>query len=104
MENNMIYENDWIRLAMALDAIRETLIDGTHGVFAGSDSVTVKMDTWVATVIELRRAQKQCVSYGEMHCPRIPVAVSNRGEVVNSPDCLTAGTEATNGTARDYGR
>ena len=65
-------ENDWTRLAMSLDAIRETLLDGTHGVFAGSDSVTVKTDTWVQTVIELRRAQKQCAAYGEMHCPRVP--------------------------------
>lgn len=65
-------KNDWTRLAMSLDAIRETLLDGTHGMFAGSDSVTVKTDTWVQTVIELRRAQKQCVAYGEMHCPRVP--------------------------------
>ena len=65
-------ENDWTRLAMSLDAIREKLLDGTHGVLAESDSVTVLTDTWVATVIELRRAQKQCAAYGEMHCPRVP--------------------------------
>jgi len=65
-------ENDWTRTAMALDAVRETLLDGTHGVFAESDSVTVRTDTWVATVIELRRIQKQCAAYGEMHCPRVP--------------------------------
>jgi hypothetical protein len=73
----MCDENDWTRLAMSLDAIRETLLDGTHGVFAGSDSVTVKTDTWVQTVIELRRAQKQCTAYGEMHCPRVPGKGSN---------------------------
>jgi len=83
----MIYENDWTRLAMELDAIRETLIDGTHGVFAGSDSVTVKMDTWVATVIELRRAQKQCAAYGEMHCPRVP-------DLPNAPLHLQGGATA----------
>jgi hypothetical protein len=82
-------ENDWTRLAMSLDAIREKLLDGTHGVLAESDSVTVLTDTWVATVIELRRAQKQCAAYGEMHCPRVPDipnvpahprAVASRGE------------------------
>lgn len=59
-------ENDWTRMAMSLDAIREKLLDGTHGVFAGSDSVTVETDTWVQTVIELRREQKQCAAYSEM--------------------------------------
>jgi len=68
----MIDENDWTRMVMALDAVRETLLDGTHGVFAESDSVTVRTNTWVATVIELRRIQKQCAAYGEMHCPRVP--------------------------------
>ena len=61
-------ENDWTRTAMNLDAVREKLMDGTHGVFAESDSVTVRTNTWVATVIELRRIQKQCAAYGEMHC------------------------------------
>ena len=65
-------ENDWTRLAMSLDAIREKLLDGTHGVLAESDSVTVLTNTWVATIIELRCAQKQCAAYGEMHCPRVP--------------------------------
>jgi hypothetical protein len=70
-------ENDWTRLAMSLDAIRETLLDGTHGVFASSDSVTVKTDTWVQTVIELRRAQKQCAAYGETHRTSDPVVERN---------------------------
>ena len=73
-------ENDWTRLAMSLDAIREKLLDGTHGVLAESDSVTVLTDTWVATVIELRRAQKQCAAYGEMHCPRVPNLPNDLGE------------------------
>jgi hypothetical protein len=60
-------ENDWTRMAISLDAIRNKLLDGTHGVFAGSDSVTVKTDTWVQTVIELRREQKQCAAYGEFY-------------------------------------
>jgi hypothetical protein len=71
-EEEMNDENDWTRLAMSLDAIRETLLDGTRGVLAGSDSVTVLTDTWAQTVIELRKAQKQCAAYGEMHCPRVP--------------------------------
>lgn len=66
-EEEMSDENDWTRLAMSLDAIRETLLDGTHGVLAGSDSVTVLTDTRVQTAIELRRAQKQCAAYGETH-------------------------------------
>jgi len=73
-------ENDWTRLAMSLDAIREKLLDGTHGVLSESDSVTVLTDTWVATVIELRRAQKQCAAYGEMHCPRVPEMPNAAGE------------------------
>jgi len=87
-------ENDWTRLAMSLDAIRETLLDGTHGVFAGSDSVTVKTDTWVATVIELRRAQKQCEAYSEMHCPRVPDmpnAALSGGEAVRSKGIVGKG-------------
>ena len=69
-------ENDWTRLAMSLDAIRETLLDGTHCVFG--DSVAVKADIWVQTVIELRRAQKQCAAYGEMHCPRVVPEMPNQ--------------------------
>jgi len=59
-------ENDWTRTAMNLDALREKLLNDTHGVFAGSDSVTVLTNTWVATILELLRIQKQCASYGEM--------------------------------------
>ena len=51
---------------MNLDALREKLLNDTHGVFAGSDSVTVLTNTWVATILELLRIQKQCASYGEM--------------------------------------
>jgi hypothetical protein len=69
-------ENDWTRMAISLDAIRNKLLDGTHGVFAGSDSVTVKTDTWVQTVIELRREQKQCAAYGEF----INITLSNNNE------------------------
>lgn len=64
-------ENDWMELERALGTIREKLIDGTHGVLADSDSVTVRTNIWVATVIELRRIQKQCVPYGKAHCPRV---------------------------------
>lgn len=59
-------ENDWTRTAKQLNAIHEQLLDGTHGVLPESDSVTVKTDTWVATILELRRAQTQCADYGKM--------------------------------------
>lgn len=58
-------ENDWMRTATAVDAVRETLLDGTRGVFPRFDAFRVRTDTWIATVIQLRRIQKQCEAYGE---------------------------------------
>jgi hypothetical protein len=77
-------ENDWTRTAMALDAVLNNLLCGTHGVFAGSDSVTVLTNTWAATVVELRQIQKQCYAYGEMCCQRVP-DTPNTSPSLNQP-------------------
>jgi len=82
-------ENSWEQIAMSLDAVRERLIDGTHGVLAESDSVTVRTNIWVATVIELRRIQKQCVPHGKMHCPQ--VSSMSEGEIQFPERCGSRG-------------
>jgi hypothetical protein len=64
--------NDWTRIAGWLGIVRDRLQDGTKCILTGSDCITVEVSAWVATVNELRRIQRQCEAYGEMHCPRVP--------------------------------
>lgn len=70
--NDEIGGNDWTRIAGQLGLVRDRLQDGTRGILAGSDCITVEVASWVATVNQLRRIQRQCEAYGEMHCPRVP--------------------------------
>jgi hypothetical protein len=64
--------DDWTRIAGWLGLVRDRLQDGTRCILPGSDCITVEVSSWVATVNELRRIQRQCEAYGEMHCPRVP--------------------------------
>ena len=64
--------NDWTRIAGWLGLVRDRLQDGTRCILTGSDCITVEVSAWVSTVNELRRIQRQCEAYGEMHCPRVP--------------------------------
>ena len=70
--------NDWTRTSKRLRILRDRLQEGTRGILPGSDCLAVEVASWVAAVNELYRIQKQCDAYGEMHCLRIPTAVSNR--------------------------
>lgn len=73
-----IHANDWMQISQRLGILRDRLQDGTRCVLAGSDCLTVEIVVWVAVVNELRRIQKQCTAYGEMHCPRVPERPGNQ--------------------------
>jgi len=78
VDNESGDNNDWTRTSKRLRILRDRLQEGTRGILPGSDCLAVEVASWVAAVNELYRIQKQCDAYGEMHCPRIPTAVSNR--------------------------
>jgi hypothetical protein len=64
--------DDWTRTAGWLGLVRDRLQDGTRCILTGSDCIAVEVSAWVATVNELRRIQRQCEAYGEMHSLRVP--------------------------------